>query len=105
MSSPIEKCFAQHASQKVDDGKCDLRLHLHGDVDVNLHELSSLVSLPGQIEARKFSSEKDHISAGLDIKGVHECFELYKCIQEQQSRAQRLPNNIAQIEPRPGGTA
>jgi hypothetical protein len=75
------KCFAQHSSQKIGDGKCNIEFQGTTKIDINLHELSDIMNLPGRLQGAMVT-DKDRIDLHIKIDAPHECVKLAKCMRE-----------------------
>jgi len=88
MREPIERCVAKHVwngKGSNDEHKCDLRMEMNGNLDMNSSELAALFNLHGFKTDNSVKSAQDELELHVSMNGAHECLRFIKCMETHRN--------------------
>jgi hypothetical protein len=78
------RCYDIYGSKTNGDGKCDIKLSIKGDMDLNATEIYNIVNRNPSYEIKDSeSSASDTFVFKIEGNGVSSCIELLKCLDSQ----------------------
>ena len=79
----FEFCHNVFGSKEEGDGKCDLNVALEGNLDLNMSEMSKILTGDAFMDTIKQASSEDKFSMKMEVSGISSCMELAKCVVEK----------------------